>query len=60
VQYLLRKSLHGLLLILGVTLVSFILMVWFGPEQTYTLICRANRRTAPPTGLRPVLPETLR
>jgi len=38
VQYLLRKSLHGLLLILGVTLVSFILMVWFGPDQTYTLI----------------------
>ena len=37
-QYLLRKSLHGLLLILGVTLVSFILMVWFGPDQTYTLI----------------------
>jgi len=29
---------HGLLLILGVTLVSFLLMVWFGPDQTYTLI----------------------
>ena len=36
--YLLRKSLHGLLLILGVTLISFVLMVWFGPDQTYTLI----------------------
>jgi peptide/nickel transport system permease protein len=29
---------HGLLLILGVTFVSFLLMVWFGPDQTYTLI----------------------
>ena len=37
-QYLLRKSLHGLLLILGVTFISFVLMVWFGPDQTYTLI----------------------
>jgi peptide/nickel transport system permease protein len=38
VQYALRKVAHGLLLILGVTLISFILMVWFGPDQTYTLI----------------------
>jgi peptide/nickel transport system permease protein len=37
-RYALRKTLHGLLLILGVTLVSFILMVWFGPDQTYNLI----------------------
>ena len=37
-QYALRKIAHGLLLILGVTLISFILMVWFGPDQTYTLI----------------------
>ena len=36
--YALRKVAHGLLLILGVTLISFILMVWFGPDQTYTLI----------------------
>ena len=35
---LLRKLLQGLLLILGVTLISFLLMVWFGPDQTYTLI----------------------
>ena len=35
---LLRKLLQGLLLILGVTFVSFVLMVWFGPDQTYTLI----------------------
>jgi peptide/nickel transport system permease protein len=38
VQSVLRKSIHGLLLILGVTFVSFLLMVWFGPDQTYTLI----------------------
>jgi peptide/nickel transport system permease protein len=38
VRYLLRKSLHGLLLVLGVTLISFMLMVRFGPDQTYTLI----------------------
>jgi len=37
-RYTWRKTLHGLLLILGVTLVSFILMVWFGPDQTYNLI----------------------
>ena len=37
-NYALRKISQGLLLILGVTLVSFILMVWFGPDQTYTLI----------------------
>ena len=34
----LRTVLHGLLLIVGVTFVSFLLMVWFGPDQTYTLI----------------------
>jgi peptide/nickel transport system permease protein len=36
VHYLLRKAFHSLLLILGVTFVSFLLMVWFGPDQTYT------------------------
>ncbi|MFC1796530.1 ABC transporter permease [Pseudomonadota bacterium] len=36
--YALRKIVHGLLLILGVTLISFVLMVWFGPDQTFTLI----------------------
>lgn len=34
----LRKASHGLLLILGVTFFSFLLMVWFGPDQTYSLI----------------------
>jgi peptide/nickel transport system permease protein len=38
VHYALSKLAQGLLLILGVTLISFILMVWFGPDQTYTLI----------------------
>jgi peptide/nickel transport system permease protein len=38
VLYLVRKAGHGLLLILGVTFISFVLMVWFGPDQTYTLI----------------------
>ena len=33
-----RKLFHGLLLILGVTFISFVLMVWFGPDQTYNLI----------------------
>ena len=37
-RYALNKIVHGLLLILGVTLISFILMVWFGPDQTYTLV----------------------
>ena len=36
--FLLRKGLQGLMLILGVTFISFVLMVWFGPDQTYTLI----------------------
>jgi peptide/nickel transport system permease protein len=34
----LRTILNGLALILGVTFLSFLLMVWFGPDQTYTLI----------------------
>lgn len=36
--FLLRKLAHGLALLIGVTLVSFTLMVWFGPDQTYTLL----------------------
>jgi len=36
--WFLRKLLHSLALMLGVTLVSFLLMVWFGPDQTYTLL----------------------
>ncbi len=37
-RIILHNIIHGLLLILGVTLISFLLMVWFGPDQTYTLI----------------------
>lgn len=33
-----RTVSQGLLLILGVTFISFLLMVWFGPDQTWTLI----------------------
>jgi peptide/nickel transport system permease protein len=38
VRNILHKIIHGLLLILGVTFISFLLMVWFGPDQTYTLL----------------------
>jgi peptide/nickel transport system permease protein len=37
-QYALRKLLAGIPLILGVTFVSFLLMVYYGPDQTYTLL----------------------
>jgi len=38
VVFALRKLLHSLLLVFGVTLVSFVLMVYFGPDQTYNLL----------------------
>lgn len=37
-QYSLRKLVAGIPLILGVTLVSFLLMVYFGPDQTFDLV----------------------
>ena len=37
-QYTVRKLLAGIPLILGVTFVSFLLMVYFGPDQTYVLL----------------------
>ena len=37
-QYALRKLVSGIPLILGVTFVSFLLMVYFGPDQTYELL----------------------
>lgn len=37
-QYTLRKLLAGLPLILGVTLISFFLMVYFGPDKTFELL----------------------
>ena len=37
-QYSLRKLIAGIPLILGVTLISFLLIVYFGPDQTYELL----------------------
>lgn len=37
-QYTLRKLAAGVPLLLGVTFVSFLLMVYFGPDQTYVLL----------------------
>ena len=37
-QYALRKLVSGIPLVLGVTFVSFVLMVYFGPDQTYELL----------------------
>jgi len=39
-QYTLRKLAGGVPLILGVTLVSFVLMVYFGPDKTYELLSK--------------------
>lgn len=36
--YCFRKLCYGVPLILGVTLISFILMVYFGPDKTYELL----------------------
>lgn len=36
--FITRKLLQALLLVLGVTLVSFSLMVYYGPDQTYVLV----------------------
>ncbi len=37
-QYALRKFITGIPLIVGVTLISFLLMVYFGPDKTYELL----------------------
>jgi len=37
-QYSIRKLISGIPLILGVTFISFLLMVYFGPDQTYELL----------------------
>lgn len=34
-HYFVRKLVGGLLLVLGVTFLSFLLIVWYGPDQTY-------------------------
>ena len=35
-----RKLVNGAFLLFGVTLVSFLLMVYFGPDQTFELVGR--------------------
>jgi peptide/nickel transport system permease protein len=37
-KYVTRRLLHGIPLILGVTFISFLLMVYFGPDKTYELL----------------------
>jgi peptide/nickel transport system permease protein len=37
-KYFIRRLLYGIPLILGVTLISFLLMVYFGPDKTYELL----------------------
>ncbi|MEI8631280.1 ABC transporter permease [Vibrio sp. PP-XX7] len=39
-RYCLRKLIYSLPLLLGVTLISFVLMVYFGPDKTYDLLGR--------------------
>ena len=36
--YITRRILYGIPLVLGVTFISFLLMVYFGPDKTYELI----------------------
>ncbi len=36
--YLVRRLLYGIPLVLGVTFISFLLMVYFGPDKTYELL----------------------
>ena len=38
VRYISRRLLNGILLIVGVTFISFLLMVYFGPDKTYELV----------------------
>ena len=37
-QYAIRKLLYSIPLLLGVTLISFVLMVYFGPDLTYSIL----------------------
>ncbi len=37
-QYAIRKLIGGVPLVLGVTFISFLLMVYFGPDKTYELL----------------------
>lgn len=37
-SYLSRRLLYGIMLVLGATFISFLLMVYFGPDKTYELL----------------------
>ena len=50
-SYLLRKLVSGVLLVLGVTFVSFLLMVYYAPDQTYARLGK-NPTAAEVTQLR--------
>ena len=39
-RLVLRKLAGGVPLVLGVTLISFVLMVYYGPDLTYTLLSK--------------------
>ncbi|MGB0513202.1 MAG: ABC transporter permease [Wenzhouxiangellaceae bacterium] len=39
-RYIIRKLIGGIPLILGVTLISFVLMVYYGPDKTYELLSK--------------------
>lgn len=39
-KYCIRKLIYSMPLLLGVTLISFVLMVYFGPDKTYDLLGR--------------------
>jgi len=39
-SYVIRKLIGGIPLILGVTLISFVLMVYFGPDKTFELLSK--------------------
>ena len=36
--FIVRRLLYGIPLLLGVTFISFLLMVYFGPDKTYELL----------------------
>lgn len=40
IRYCIKKLIYSMPLLFGVTLISFILMVYFGPDQTYSLLGR--------------------
>ena len=48
-QYSIRKLISGIPLVLGVTFISFVLMVYFGPDKTYELLGKnpTERRRLP-------------